>query len=81
MGTKRHAATPIGRKHPVQHERVNMHVQIQRRAKALDDSHGTAAAVFHTATPRLTTEPAEHGTQIDRDHGPAERVIPRQQVA
>lgn len=43
-------------------------------------SHGAAAAIRHTATPGLTTQPAEHGAEIDRDHGPAERVVPRQQV-
>ena len=45
MRTERHATTAAGHKHPVQHERVDMHVQVQRRTKALDDSHGAATAV------------------------------------
>ena len=80
MGTQRHAAAPIGRKYPVQHERVNVHVQIQGRAEALDDGHRTAATIHHTSPMGLATQPAEHGPQLDRDHGPAERVVPRQQV-
>ena len=80
MGTERHAAAPVGREHPVHHQRVNVHVQVQRRAKALDDSDGTAAAIGYSPPPRLSTQPAEHGAQLDRDHVPAERVVPCQQV-
>ena len=81
MRMERHATTAVGRKHSVQHERVNVHVQVQGCAKALDNGHRAAAAIHHTAILGLTTQPAEHGAQIDRDHGPAERVVPRQQVA
>lgn len=34
MCAERHATTSVGRKYPVQHERVNVHVQVQGRAKA-----------------------------------------------
>ena len=59
---------------------MNVHVQVQRGAKALDDSHGAAAAIDHTASLGLTPQPAEHRAQIDRHHRPAEVVVPRQQV-
>ena len=42
MHTERHATTAIGREYPVQHERVNVHVEVQRRDACPDDAASRA---------------------------------------
>ncbi len=49
--------------------------------EALDDGHGTTAAVGHVMVPGVAVEPAEHGAHVDRNHGAAQRVVPRQHVS
>ena len=57
-----------------------MHVEVQRRAEALDDGHGTTAAVGHATTTGIAAEPAEHCAHVDGHDRPTEFVIPRQHV-
>jgi hypothetical protein len=40
-------ARPIGGADAVHHERVGVHVEIERHAKALDDGHGAGSTIRH----------------------------------
>jgi hypothetical protein len=44
---KRHATRTILCEDPIQHERVNMDVEIERPAEPLHDGHGTPATLRH----------------------------------
>jgi hypothetical protein len=57
--------------HAVEHERVDVHIQIQRRAEALDDRHGPAAAPGGTRPPRATPQEREYGPDEDARDRPA----------
>jgi hypothetical protein len=78
-GMKPHVATGV-HEHTVQHERVQMDVQIQRSTKALDDHHGSAATIGNAVTAGAAPEEPEHrphGHAADRT---AQVVIPRPEV-
>jgi len=66
MRTERHTTTAVGRKHPIPHQCEDVHVQVQRRAKALDDSHGAAAG----HPPHRDAWPADAASQARLAHGP-----------
>lgn len=58
-----HAARFGLREHPVQHERVQVRVQIQRAAKSLNDDHGAPAPVRHAVQAGASAQPAQHAIQ------------------
>jgi transcription termination factor Rho len=45
---KHDPASRVAREHPVQHLRVNVHVEIERPAKPLNDGHGAPAVISST---------------------------------
>lgn len=50
----------IGRgEHAIEHKRVEVHVQVQRAAEALNDNHGAATAAFYPLVPGPLAEHAE----------------------
>ena len=65
------------RVHTIQHQRVNMDVQIERRPKPLNDGHRAATPVHDAWRSRacLLRKPHEHP-----DHRAAQGVIPRHHV-
>lgn len=74
-GMKPHGAGAILRKHPVEHERVDVHVEIERRAEALDDGDSAATPIRHAvaaraAGPCADRQPRPRGT--GRDPRPAD---------
>ncbi|MCA1651716.1 MAG: hypothetical protein LC753_16075 [Acidobacteria bacterium] len=76
---KPHSPTVV-REHTVQHERVQMDVEIQRPTEAPHDDHGPAATVGDAVTARAAPEEAEHRAYGDAADRAAQVVIPRQQV-
>ena len=70
----------IHRKHAVQHERVEVDVEIECAAEALHDRHGATPAVGDALTSGAMPQEPEHCTQCDAGHGPTQLVIPREQV-
>ena len=52
-------ARAILREHPVDHQRVDVHVEVHRPTKALDDGHRAAATVHDTG---LTSDMAQPRT-------------------
>jgi hypothetical protein len=74
-----HAATVV-REHAVQHERVQMDVEIQRATEALDDHHGPAAAIGDAVAALAAPEELEHRTDGHAVDRASQVVIPGQQV-
>ena len=70
----------VSREDAVHHERVDVHVEIERPAEPLDDRDGAPAPVLHAVQPGATPQPAQHGAHGHADHGPAQIVVPRQLV-
>jgi hypothetical protein len=70
----------VVREHTVQHERVQMNVQVQRPTEALDNHHGAAATIVDAVTTRAAPEEPEHRTDGRAADRAAQVVIPRQQV-
>jgi hypothetical protein len=60
---------------------VEVDVQIQPSTEALDNGHAPGKPVPDPAPPRLLTLKAKEHPHVDAEHGPAERVIPGEQVA
>jgi hypothetical protein len=65
----------------VEHERVEVDVQIEPAAEALNDGQGARVAVTESALRGLAPVVVEHGPREDTEHRPAQLVVPRQQVA
>jgi len=76
---KPHGATVV-REHAVQHERVQMDVQIQRATEALDDHHGAAAPVADAVAACAAPEEPDHRADGHAADRAAQVMIPRQQV-
>lgn len=51
----------VMREHAVQHQRMQMDVEIQRPTEALHDHDGAAAPIGDAATARAAAEEPEHG--------------------
>jgi len=66
---------------PVNRERVEVHVQVQRAATALDDRDRTGTAASMTRGLGLLSVEALQCTRVDREHGSAERVVPGKPIA
>ena len=60
---------------------MEVHVQVERAAKALDDGDRTGAAVAMTRCLGSLSVEAQQGTRVDRKHRAAERMIPGQPIA
>lgn len=73
-------AVPVVREHAVQHQHVQVDVEIERAAEALQDRHGAAAAVGDAVTACTAPEQSEHRPHGHAAHGPTQVVIPREQV-
>lgn len=67
---------PFGRldEDSVHHERVKMHVEVQRAAKALDDGDRAAPPIEASALRAATVE-GEHGPHHDAQHREREVVV------
>ena len=77
---KNHGASAIPCEDTVQHEGMDMHVQIEGPAEPLDDGHGPAAAIRHAVATRAAAQPAQHGPHVHRDDRAAQIVVPRQLI-
>jgi len=62
-------------------ERVEVDVQVRRRAEALDRGDGATAAVGDAAPPRASPLEGQHRTNEHREHAPAERLVVGERVA
>jgi hypothetical protein len=67
--------------HALRDQAVEVHIQIERRAKALDRRHRTSGAVPNPAPLGTPTLEAEHGANEDGQHREAEMMIPGEGVA
>ena len=67
--------------HAIQHERVEVDVEIEGAAEALNDRHGAALAVGDAVTSCATPQEPEHCAQRNPGHGPTQLVIPGEQVS
>jgi hypothetical protein len=74
-----HGATTV-REHAVQHERVQMHIEIQRPTEALHNHHGAAATIIDAIGARAAPKEAEHRADGDAADRATQVVIPGQQV-
>jgi hypothetical protein len=63
----------IAREHAVEHQRVDVDVQIERAAKALNDGHGAPTWLLETDGAPVVPQQAEYGAQEDGGH-PAARL-------
>jgi hypothetical protein len=74
-------APPILGEDAVEHECVRVHIDIERRSKALNDRYRPPSAVRDPLINACAaTKPAEHAPHENADHGPRQPVIPREQV-
>jgi len=64
----------------VEHERVDVHVEIERAAEALHDRHRAEAATWDAAAARARTEPPADRAQEHSDDGATERVVPGDEI-
>lgn len=55
---------------------MEVDVEIEGAAEALNDHHGAAPAVDDAVASRATPQEPEYCTQYDAGHGPAQLVIP-----
>jgi hypothetical protein len=69
-----------GRNHAVEHQRVEVHVQVQRAAEALDHDDRAAAPAVDPHIARAIGQHAKHGADEQAGYLPAQVVIPRQLV-
>ena len=65
----------------VEHERVEVDVQLQAAAEALDHGHGAGLALRDAVRPHGARVAGEQPAGIHAQHGAAQGVIPRQSVA
>jgi hypothetical protein len=70
----------VTRKHPVEHQRVDVDVEIERSPEPLDDRDGASARLLEADRARVVPQQAEDGAEEDSGDPPAEVVIPRQPV-
>jgi hypothetical protein len=70
----------IAREHAVEHQGVDVDVQIERSPVSLDDRDGASARLLEADGARVVPQQAEHGAQEHGGHTPAQVVIPREPV-
>ena len=67
--------------HAIEHQCVDVDVQIERRPKPLNDCHDQAAPVRHALSfAGPSPQDAEHGAHEHADHRAAQRVISSQHI-
>ncbi len=66
---------------PIEHERMEMNIQIQRATEALDDRDTPGLPIADPALARLLALKAQERAHDDTQHGAAEGVIPGEEVA
>ena len=71
---------PVHREHAVQHEGMEVDVEIEGAAEALHDGDGAAPPIRDAITPGPTPQEPEHRPQSHAGHDPTQLVIPREQV-
>jgi hypothetical protein len=74
-------AARLSHEDPVDRQRVEVHVQVQRAAKALDDGDRTGTAASVTRSLGSLSVEALQCTRVDREHRAAEAVIPGKPIA
>ena len=57
---------------------MDMHIQIQGAAEALNDRDSPASALRHALAPRTRTQESQDGTHGHAHHRPTQIVIPRE---
>jgi hypothetical protein len=67
--------------HAIEEHGVAVHVELEARAKPLNDGHRAGMAVGPAGTACPSAVPAEHGPHEHPDDGPAERVVEGEAVA
>jgi len=67
--------------HAVEGEGVEVDVEVQPAAEALDDGEGARVAIDHAVLPRLTTVEVQEGPDEDAEDRTAEAVVPGEEVA
>ena len=67
--------------HAIEHQGVEVDVEIEAPAEPLDDCHAAGLAAAPTAPPRAPAVEGEQGARVDPEHGAAQVVIPGQEVA
>ncbi len=80
-GDEVRAAGAIGRKDTVGYERMEMHVEIDRTPEALNRGDGAGLAGNDAVAARPAAVEAPERTDVNREDGAAERVVPREHVA
>jgi hypothetical protein len=80
-GCERKRAVRLSHEEAVDRQRVEVHVQVQRTTKALDDRDCAGTAAWVTRCLGSLSVEALQCTRVDRKHGSAEVVIPGQPIA
>jgi hypothetical protein len=70
----------VPRENAVQHERVDMDVQIEGSPEPLDNNHRAATTIRDAAVAGAGAQAAEHRADEHSDDGAAQVVVPRQVV-
>ena len=73
-------AVAIGREHAIDHERLDVDLQVQRAAEALNDGDGPAPTVGYASVPRAATGKPEDRPDVHVHHRATQIVIPREHI-
>jgi hypothetical protein len=65
----------------VEHQHVEMHIQVQAAPEALDHRECARPPVRDPASARLPSIETDHGAREHGEYRPAQSVVPGQQVA
>jgi hypothetical protein len=71
----------IAREHAVEHQGVDVDIQIERSSESLNDGDGAAARLVQANVSRLVLQQAENGSEEDGRDATAQVVIPREPVS
>jgi hypothetical protein len=74
---KAHHTGAVLREHAVEHQRVDVQVEVERPAESLDHGDSATATVRDAAVARAGAQEAEHGTDEHGDDPATQVVIPR----
>ena len=66
----------VARKHAIEHQRVDVDVEIQGAAKPLDDGHRSPTRLLDTGRAGVVPQAAEHGPEEHGGDAPGQVVIP-----
>jgi hypothetical protein len=71
----------IAREHAVEHQGVDVDVQIERSSESLNDGDGAGARLVQANVSRLVLQQAENGSDRDGRDATVQVVIPREPVS